>query len=50
MIARPISTRIPAEALRSRVKDGSYPFRSHRTIAEINAGVPPHPSTTEALA
>lgn len=43
MIARPTS--IAPCALRPRVKDGSYPFRNHRTIAEINAGVPPHPST-----
>ena len=26
---------IPASALPSRVKDGSYPFLNHRTVAEL---------------
>lgn len=28
---------IPASALGHRPLDGSYPFRSHRTVAEISA-------------
>jgi hypothetical protein len=26
---------IPASALRHRVPDGSYPFRAHRSVADI---------------
>ena len=37
-IARPSlmrPQRFPAGALRARALDGSYPFRSHRSVAEL---------------